>query len=166
MKPSVHHHEISDLSKSDHCPSCSAGKVYKYQPALLLRITGHSPYSAEQHVSSPLRCNGCGEVFTAELPSQVKADGRTDQQYGYSARAMMCINTYFSGTPFNRQESLQRLFGAPIASSTVYDQCEKVADALYPVFKHLKAISANAHTYYLDATTNRILNKVPIGSLG
>ena len=29
-------------------------------------------------------------------------------------------------------------------------------------FKRLKALSANAGTYYLDDTTNRILNKVPI----
>ena len=134
MKPTVHHHAISDLSKGASCPSCSAGKVYKYQPVLLLRITGHSPYSAEQHVSEQLRCNGCGDVFTAQLPAHVKADGRADQQYGYSARAMMAINKYFGGTPFYRQESLQGLFGAHIASSSVFDQCEKVADAINPVF--------------------------------
>ncbi len=162
IKPTVHHHPMENLTRGEHCPGCSAGKVYKFEPALLLRITGHSPYSAEQHVIEQLRCNGCGELFTARLPEHVKADGRADQQYGYSARAMMCINKYFGGTPFYRQQSLQGLFGAHIAASTVWDQCEKVADALHPVFKHLKALSANAHTFYLDDTTNRILNKVPI----
>lgn len=162
IKPTVHHHKMEGLSKGDDCPECPAGKVYKYTPASLLRITAHSPYSAEKHVVEQLRCNGCGEVFSATLPEHVKADGRVDQQYGYSARAMMAINKYFGGSPFYPQEGLQNLFGAHIASSTQWDQCEKVADDLHPIFKHLKAISANAHTFYLDDTTNRILNKVPI----
>ncbi len=162
IKPTVHHHKISELSKGDNCPECTTGRVYKYTPASLLRITAHSPYSAEKHVVEQLRCNGCGEVFSATLPEHVKADGRVDQQYGYSARAMMAINKYFAGSPFYRQEGLQNLFGAHIASSTQWDQCEKVADDLHPLFKHLKALSANAHTFYLDDTTNRILNKVPV----
>jgi transposase len=138
------------------------GKVYKYNPSTLLRITGHSPYSAEQHVSEQLRCNGCGEIFSAELPAHVKADGRGDQQYGYSARAMMSIQRYFGGSPLYRQQSLQELFGAPVAASTLFDQCEKVAQACQPVFDALKALGANADRLYLDDTTNRILDATPI----
>ncbi len=162
IKPTVEHHKLSELTKGDNCPECTTGKVYKYTPASLLRITGHSPYSAEKHVIEQLRCDACGEVYSATLPDSVKADGRVDQQYGYSARAMMAINKYFGGSPFHRQESLQNLFGAPVASSTQWDQCEKVANDLHLVFKHLKNQSANAHTFYLDDTTNRILNKVAI----
>jgi len=93
LKPTVHHHGIEALNKGDVCPGCQAGKVYKYHPAQLLRIVGHSPFSAEQHVSEQLRCSACHEIFTAELPPEVRADGRPDQMYGYSACAMMAISS-------------------------------------------------------------------------
>lgn len=99
IKPTVHHHSVEGLSKGDSCPVCSLGKVYKYNPATLLRITAHSPFTREQHVIEQLRCNGCGEIFTADLPEDVKTDGRADQQYGYSAIAMMGIQRYFGGSP-------------------------------------------------------------------
>jgi transposase len=162
IKPTITHHKIESLSKGDSCPECTIGKVYKYTPASLLRITGHSAYSAQKHVIEQLRCNACGEVFSANLPESVKSDAHVDQQYGYSARAMIGINKYFGGSPFYRQESLQTLFGAPVASSTPWDQCEKLANDLHGIFKYLKTLGANAHTFYLDDTTNRILNKVPI----
>ncbi len=161
-RPTVHHHSIDSLSKGDSCPGCSLGKVYKYNPATLLRITAHSPLTREQHIIEQLRCNGCGEVFTAELPEAVRTDGRADQQYGYSAIAMMGIQRYYGGSPLYRQETLQQLFGVHIAASTQFDQCQKLADACQPVFQQLKALAADAQRYYLDDTTNRILNKVPI----
>lgn len=162
VKPAVHHHGVEGLSKGDSCPGCSLGKVYKYNPALLLRITAHSPFTREQHVIEQLRCNGCGEIFTAELPDEVKTDGRADQQYGYSAIAMMGIQRYYGGSPLYRQETLQQLFGVPIAASTQFDQCQKLANACQPVFDQLKSQAADARRFYLDDTTNRILNKVPI----
>jgi transposase len=162
IKPTVHHHTIDELSKGDSCPGCSLGRVYKYDPATLLRITAHSPFTREQHVAEQLRCNGCGEIFTAELPEQVRTDGRVDQQYGYSAIAMMGIQRYFGGSPLYRQETLQQLFGVHIAASTQFDQCQKLSDACQPVFQHLKLLAADAQRFYLDDTTNRILNKGPI----
>lgn len=162
IKPTVHHHSVEGVSKGDSCPGCSLGKVYKYNPATLLRITAHSPFTREQHIIEQLRCNGCGEVFTAELPEAVKTDGRADQQYGYSAIAMMGIQRYYGGSPLYRQETLQQLFGVHIAASTQFDQCQKLADACQPVFQQLKTLAADAQRFYLDDTTNRILNKVPI----
>ena len=162
IKPSVHHHALEGLNKGDACPGCTTGKVYKYTPALLLRVVGHAPLSSERHVCSQLRCNGCGEIFSAELPEHVKADGRANQQYGYSARSVMAIYKYFAGSPFYRQESVMGLLGGHVAASTVFDQCESVANALNPVFKALKAVAGNAPQFYLDDTSNRILEQKPI----
>lgn len=159
IKPTVHHHGIEGLSKGDGCPSCQAGKVYKYHPAQLLRIVGHSPFSAEQHVSEQLRCSACHEIFTAELPPEVRADGRPDQMYGYSAIAMMAIYKYFAASPFYRQETLQGLLGSHLSASTIFDQCQKLADHLTPVFVAMVSMAANAELFYLDDTTHRILVK-------
>lgn len=159
IKPTVHHHGIEGLNKGDACPGCQAGKVYKYHPAQLLRIVGHSPFSAEQHVSEQLRCSACHEIFTAQLPPEVRADGRPDQMYGYSACAMMAILKYFAASPFYRQQTLQGLLGSHLSASTIFDQCQKLADHLTPVFVAMISMAANAQLFYLDDTTHRILIK-------
>ncbi len=160
--PTVCHHPITDLCKGDHCPGCHAGKVYKYVPGQLLRISGHSPYSATRHISERLRCNGCQQIFSAELPAEVLADGSPDQHYGYSARTIMAIRRCFAGDPYFRQQSMQALLGEPITASTIFDQCEKVADALNPVFRAIKLAGAQAPLFYFDDTPNRILRQGPV----
>ena len=160
--PQQHHHALQGMHKGDRCPGCSAGKLYKYTPAVLLRVKGNAPLSCDKHLAEQMRCNGCGEIYTAPLPEHVTADGPRDQQYGYSARSVMAIGKYFAGSPFYRQEHINGLLGGPIAASTIFDQCEKVANALNPVFKAIKRTAANASVFYLDDTTNRILDATPV----
>ena len=165
-RPQTHEHPLEGMSKGDRCPSCGAGKLYKYQPAVLLRVVGHAPFSSHRHLAQQMRCNGCNEIFTADLPDDVKADGPSDQKYGYSARSVIAISKYFAASPFYRQEQLNGLLGAPIAASTAFDQCEQVANALLPVFKLIKRQAANANMFYLDDTTNRILDQQPVMKKG
>lgn len=165
--PAVIHHPLDGLKKGDDCPACGIGKVYKYEPARLLRITGNAPLTPELHLSERLRCNACGAFFTAALSADVLADGEADQKYGYSARSVITLNKYFGGTgggptPFYRQESLQNLLGVPVTASTAFDQCEQVANAVLPVFRHLQQRAADARHYHLDDTSHRILDQAPI----
>jgi hypothetical protein len=162
VKPKVIHHPLAGLKKGDRCPSCLTGTLSKYEPAVLLRITGHSPYEAVKHVSERLRCNACGQYFTATLPMEVIVDGDANQKYGYSARSLMAISKYFMGSPFFRQQTLQAVLGMPITASTVFDQCEKTADAVFPLYKTLIKEGANAVHFYLDDTTHRILDQKSI----
>jgi len=90
------------LKKGDTCPDCPTGKLYKYEPAQLLRIKGQTPFTPELHLSERLRCNACGQFFTASLSADVVADGDSAQKYGYSARSLMALNKYFAGAPFYR----------------------------------------------------------------
>jgi len=162
VNPTVVHHPLVGLNKGDHCPACDRGSLVKYDPAVLLRITGHSPYKATKHVSERLRCNTCGEYFTAKLPNEVKADGHANQKYGYSARSLMAINKYFMGAPFYRQQSLQDILGMPITASTVFDQCETVANDLHPVYHAIFAAAAHAVHFYLDDTRHKIIDQKAI----
>jgi len=50
------------------------GTLSKVEPDVLLRITGQSPYEAVKHVLERLRCNACGEYFTADLPDPLCQD--------------------------------------------------------------------------------------------
>ena len=162
VKPEIKHHQHDKLAKGETCPECDKGKLYKYEPATLLRIVGQSPFTPEQHVMERLRCNTCGAYFTADLPDEVKADGKANQKYGYSARSIMAIAKYAMGTPFYRQGSLQDLLGVPVSASTIFDQNEYLSNDIYPIFKELMRMAANAKHYYLDDTTNRILDQQPI----
>lgn len=162
VKPEVKHHRLNALNKGDTCPECDTGKLYKYEPATLLRITGQSPFIPVQHVIERLRCNTCGAYFTAELPQDVLVDGTINQKYGYSARTLMGLSKYFAGMPYYRQGSMQDLFGVSISASTIFDQTEHLANAINPVFKQLTQLAADARHYYLDDTSHRILEQKPV----
>lgn len=160
--PVIHqrcHHPLEGLVAGQQCPECLRGKLYKFEPAVVLRISGQTPLTSTQHSLQRLRCNTCGAYFTADLSAEAKQDGTAEQQYGHSARALMGIQKYFMGAPFYRQQTLQQLLGFPVSASTVFDQCEHLANALQPVFTELVRLSGNAVHYYLDDTTNRILTQ-------
>ena len=162
VKPRKVHHALEELNKGDRCPACQTGTLYKYEPAQLLRITGQTPFVPELHLSERLRCNTCGQFFTAPMPEEVLADGDSHQKYGYSARTLMALNKYFTGAPFYRQESLQAILGVSITASTIFDQCEYLANDLHAVFIALKALASDATHFHLDDTTHRVLEQGPI----
>ena len=163
IKPEVVFHSLEDIKKGDNCPECLVGKVYKAPlPGNFLRITGQSPFKPEQHVMERLRCNTCGAYFTAPLPEEVLKDGSETQKYGYSARTLMAIYKYFAGQPFYRQGSIQKLLGVKITASTIFDQVEYVYNDILPVYQDLFRSAGDAAHYYLDDTTNRILDQKPI----
>lgn len=155
-------HAVEGLSKGQRCPDCERGTLYGYQPALVLRIQGQSPLISTQHLLERLRCNTCGRYVTAALPEDVLQDGPPEQSYGYSARALMAIQKYFAGAPFYRQQTLQQLFGLPVSASTIFDQCEHLANALQPLFNALCRQGAGAGLYFVDDTTHRILTQGPV----
>lgn len=62
----------SSLKSGDRCPQCNTGKVYdSTQPGLLVRIVGQAALAATVYELEKLRCNLCGEVFTADAPQGV-----------------------------------------------------------------------------------------------
>ena len=159
VEPTVVHHPLVDNKKGERCSCCLKGTLTKQAPTELLRITGHGPYSAVNNVQARSRCNACGEYFKAPLPAEVIADGGENQKYGYTARALMALNKYYMGAPFFRQQSLQTILGRPISASTVFDQCELVANDAQPAFNELVKIAANAVHFRIDDTPHRILDQ-------
>lgn len=167
VKPKVVQHKIEHICKGDVCPECGKGKVYKYEPATLLRITGQSPFVPEQHVMERLRCNACGAYITAELSPEIKKDGDANQKYGYSARTMMVLGKFFAGSPYYRQSSLQSLMGVSLSASTIWDQAELVSNDIFPVMRYLsKVLAADAVHFEADDTTNKIIGQQPIKKPG
>src|SRR5215469_8218161 len=63
------------LHPGDLCPECGVGKVYhQKEPKTLVRIVGRPPLEATRYEMERLRCNGCGEVYTADEPAEAGAE--------------------------------------------------------------------------------------------
>lgn len=160
-KPEIRHHRLKKYAKGNDCPCCSNGKLYKFEPSQFTRIVGAAPFSATVHISERLKCNQCDKYYTAELPEEVKNDGKSGQKYGYSARALIGIYKYFTGFPFYRQETLQNMLGIPITTSTQVNQSEYLANAGSPIHKALIKDAANAPHFHEDDTKNKIVDERP-----
>jgi len=160
-KPKIVHHVFRENMRGSVCPECQLGKLYPFTSAKLLRVTGHAPFEATQHIIEQLRCNACQRVYKAPLPADVLEDGDENQEYSYTARALMAINKFYTGTPYNHQENLTDMLGYYISASTIFDQCEYVANDSMPVFYELKRVAAKAELFLTDDTHNRILEQQP-----
>jgi hypothetical protein len=88
------------LHQGDRRPECQRGKVYPlHNPGPLVRIKGQAPIAATVYELQKLRCNLCGEVFTAEAP-----EGMGEEKYDATVASMMALLRYGSGFPWCRLE--------------------------------------------------------------
>ncbi|MCI0572652.1 MAG: IS66 family transposase [Myxococcaceae bacterium] len=144
----------ASVQGGDACGECQKGKVYPVQePAVLVRVTGMAPLSATVWECERLRCNLCGEVYTAEAP-----EGVGKEKYDESATAMTGLLKYGCGLPFHRIEKLQEGLGIPLPASTQWELVEGAADKLEPVFEELIHQAAQADVLHNDDTTMKVLD--------
>jgi transposase len=141
------------LHSGDQCPECRRGKVYRQkEPATLVRFVGHAPLEATVFEMERLRCNACGEVFTAEEPETAGAD-----KYDETAVAMIALLKYGTGVPFKRLERLQEHLGMPVPATTQWDVMAAAWKLLWPVLGELIRQAAQGSVMHNDDTGMRIL---------
>ncbi|HEY3352042.1 MAG TPA: IS66 family transposase [Polyangia bacterium] len=141
------------LHRGDACPACLKGKVYPMaEPAVLVRVTGMAPLTATVYACERLRCNLCGEVFTAAAPPGVGAD-----KYDETAASMIGLLRYGAGLPFNRLETLQRGLGIPLPAATQWELVERAAGQLAPAHDELIRQAAQGEVLHNDDTTMKVL---------
>lgn len=139
----------------DPCPLCPKGKLYPfYEPGVVVRIVGRAPLDATVYELEKLRCNLCGELFTAQRPEEAG-----EQKYDETAGAMVALLKYGGGVPFYRIEKLQESLGVPLAASTQWDMVEKTADKIHPVYDELLRQAAQGQIIHNDDTTMKILSR-------
>jgi transposase len=142
------------LKSGDTCPECLRGKVYQQkQPATLIRIIGRAPLEATVFEMERLRCNACGQIFTAEQPQGAGTD-----KYDATAVAMIALLKYGTGTPFNRLEKLQHQLGMPLPATTQWDLTEAAAQQFRPALEELIRQAAQGGVMPNDDTGMRILH--------
>jgi transposase len=145
-----------DLESGDPCPACLKGKVYKISiPKAVVRIVGNAPLGARVYELERLRCNLCGQVFTAAEPDNIG-----DEKYDETAGTMIALLKYGSGFPFNRLEGLQSSLGIPLPASTQWEIVERTADLIHPVYRELIRQAAQGDVIHNDDTTMKILSLI------
>ena len=141
------------LHRGDRCPECQRGKVYPVnEPGVLVRLRGQAPIAATVYELQKLRCNLCGEVFTAEAP-----EGVGEEKYDATTASMIALLRYGSGFPWNRLADLQESLGIPLPVAT---QCEIVAEAaamLQPAMEELIRQAAQGEVLHNDDTSMLVL---------
>jgi transposase len=143
-----------ELKPGDRCPECGAGKVYRQKESkTLVRIVGQPPLEATVYEMERLRCNGCGQLFTAETPQEAAGVDK----YDATAAAMIAQLRYGSGMPFKRLERLQANLGIPLPAATQWEVVEQMAGVIRPAYDEFIRQAAAGEVMYNDDTAMRIL---------
>ena len=142
------------LKHGDGCPACREGKIYEQkQPATRVRIVGRPPLEATVFEMQRLRCNACGQIFTAEAPPAAGVN-----KFDPTAAAMLALLKYGAGTPFHRLERLQRQLRMPLPAATQWDLLSTRAVQLEPAWEELIRQAAQGSVLHNDDTGMRILH--------
>ena len=143
----------AQLKSGDRCPGCEKGKVYiQKEPKPLVRVIGQAPLAATVYELERLRCNGCGQIFTAEEPEGIGPD-----KYDETTAAMIAQLKYGSGVPFNRLEKLEHNLGIPMPAATQWEIVEEAAEVLKPAQEELIRQAAQGEVLHNDDTSMRVL---------
>ena len=143
----------AQLQSGNRCPACEIGKVYgQKKPKPLVRIIGQAPLAATVYELERLRCNACGQVFTAEEPEEAGSD-----QYDETTAAMIAQLKYGSGVPFYRLEKRQDSLGIPLPAATQWEIVEEAAEIIQPALDELIRQAAQGEVLHNDDTRMRIL---------
>ena len=146
-----------DLKVGDGCPHpCCTGHLYDTKdPSRPIRFIGHPLVTAEVYEQQVLRCSACCDRFTAPLP-----EGVSEQKWDASADVALVMSRYSSAVPFNRTQQLQQMYGVPLSSSTQFERCERVADALLPIYREMIEEASGCELIHADDTPVRILSLI------
>jgi hypothetical protein len=141
------------LASGDRCPDCGQGKVYvQKESKALVRIVGQAPLAATIYELQRLRCNACGQVFTAQEP-----EGVGPEKYDETAAAMIAQLKYDSGVPFNRLERMEDLMGIPLPAATQWEVVAEAAELIKPARDELIRQAAQGEVLHNDDTSMRVL---------
>lgn len=156
---SICSHKHATLKVGDRCPDCLKGKLVLAKPREQLFFVGSAPITPTRHRFLDLICSLCSKVFKAEPDEKQKEDGLGEERlYGYSAIAMIAILKYFSDLPLYRSAKLHNLHGINLPPSSQFDQAEKLANTIFPLFNYSRVLMGSFSCYFADDATALVLD--------
>jgi transposase len=144
---------LASLHAGDACPHCTKGTVYaSCEPGVIVRLTGQAPIGGVVYELEKLRCNACGEVFSADPP-----EGVGQEKYDAESAAMIGVLKYGAGLPFHRLEKLQDDMGIPLPAATQWEIVAETADTLTAALTEMIRQAAQGEVLHNDDTTMKVL---------
>jgi len=136
-----------EMGPGDPCPEsgCEGHLHQLEQPNVKIYLTGQPLISATKYERPVLRCSDCFKRYVADLPEGVKEDEKFDE----TADVAIALYKYAGGMPFYRQARMQESCGAPLPESVQFERCEEVANAAFPVYRHLVKLAREQHGWEL-----------------
>jgi len=122
------------------------------EPNVLVRVVGQAPLAATVYHLQNLRCNLCGEAFTAEPPPGVGSE-----KYDATACSMLALLKYGSGLPFYRMENLQESLEIPLPAATQWEVVAAGAAVMQPALEELIRQAAQGEVLHNDDTPMPVL---------
>jgi hypothetical protein len=113
---------------------------------------GQAPLAATVFEMERLRCNVCGQVFTAATPQEAGTE-----KYDATAVAIIALLKYGTGAPFQRLQRLEQQLGMPLPAATQWELMEAVAKWLQPALDELIRQAAQGAVIHNDDTSIRVL---------
>jgi transposase len=141
------------LKPGDGCPDCQRGKIYQHEPGVLIRLIGQAPLDATVYQLEKLRCNLCGQIFTAKAPDSVG-----EEKYDPTAASMIAILRYGGGFPMTRLEKLEQSLGIPLPASIQWEIVCAMAVRIQPAFDELIRQAAQGSVLHNDDTSMTVLS--------
>lgn len=142
------------LHPGQRCPQCQKGSLRtQRRRGVLLRIQGAPPISATGWSLEKLRCDTCGEVFTAPAPPEAGT-----AKYDESVAVTVALLRYGSGMPHYRLARLQQSLGVPLPESTQWELLVPLFQLARPIFEELLRQTAQSAVLHNDDTSMRILD--------
>ena len=154
--PSAEHVAVAhpDLKAGDLCPEpLCPGKLYDTHVTNKdVELKAQPPIQATVYERQVLRCASCQKTFTAPLPPEAHG-----AKYHPRVDAILSVMRYALGMPHHRLAQWQRWAGVPLSASTQFERVEAMANAVFPVLRHMETIAANRPLLQSDDTGARIL---------
>jgi hypothetical protein len=116
------------------------------QPNVKIYLTGQPLISATKYERRVLRCSDCFKRYAADLPEGVKENEKFDE----TADVAIALYKYSGGMPFYRQARMQESCGVPLPESVQFERCEEVANAGFPVYRHLVKLAADGKLFHVE----------------
>jgi len=144
---------VCDNKVGDPCPACGRGRLRQQNEEIILRVKGSAPVTVEKYRIEKLRCDTCGLILKGKLPEQAG-----EEKYQDSAKVSVVMMKYGSGLPFYRLEKQQAYQQIPLPAGTMWGLVEDVANAVFPVYRELERMAAQAKLLFIDDTWGLVLD--------
>ncbi|KTD04527.1 Transposase IS66 family protein [Legionella geestiana] len=146
---------ISGLKPGDLCPEGCSGKLYRFEPGILVRIKGQNLAAVHKYHVEKLRCTTCGYLIRADIP-----EGVGKEKYDAAFKAILALQKYYVAVPVHRQFLFQSLLNMPLPVSTQWQLIEEVGSAVIPVFNALETLAANMELVHADDSHVKITHLI------